>query len=219
VTPHLKNRLMLMATILMLAAAAFIMARNEELIFRDKGELTVTRDASDPDTLVFVWRDQIEAPMARRFEEAWREWNGVGNRVIIDLHSPGGVIAEGADVIRVIERMKRTHIVDTRIRARRACYSMCVPIYLQGEERYAAANARFMFHEPSAYDFYTGERVKQPKFERDMVTRKYFDLFFVNSPIDPVWRDRLKQEWKGRDLFYSARQLVDQDSNIVTVLE
>ncbi len=218
-TPQLKNRLMLVATLAMLGAAAFIMARNEELIFRDKGELTVTRDASDPDTLVFVWRDKVEAPMARRFEESWREWKGQGRRVIIDLHSPGGDIAEGAEVIRVIERMKRTHIVDTRVRSRRACYSMCVPIFLHGEERYAAANARFMFHEPSAYDFYTGEKVEQPKFERDMLTKRYFNIYFVNSPIDPAWRDRLEREWKGRDLFYTARQLMDQNSNIVTVLE
>ncbi|GJL93220.1 ATP-dependent Clp protease proteolytic subunit [Hyphococcus sp.] len=218
-TPQLKNRLMLVATLAMLGAAAFIMARNEELIFRDKGELTVTRDANDPDTLVFIWRDKVEAPMARRFEEAWREWGNKGNRVIIDLHSPGGDIAEGAEVIRVIERMKRTHIVDTRVRSRRACYSMCVPIYLHGEERYAAANARFMFHEPSAYDFYTGERVKQPKFERDMLTKRYFNIYFVNSPITPAWRDQLAQDWKGRDLFFTARQLVEQNSNIVTVLE
>ena len=157
--------------------------------------------------------------MARRFEEAWREWRNEGSRVIIDLHSPGGVIAEGADVIRVIDQMKRTHIVDTRIRNRRACYSMCVPIYLQGETRYAAANARFMFHEPTAYDVYTGEEVRQPQSERDRVSRRFFERYFVNSPIDPAWLEKLAREWKGRDVFYSARQLTDQNSNIVTVLE
>lgn len=218
-TPQQKNRLTLFATLVMFAATAFLLARNEELIFRDKGELTVTRDSSDPQTLVFVWRDKVEAPMARRFEEAWREWRNEGSRVIIDLHSPGGVIAEGADVIRVIDQMKRTHIVDTRIRNRRACYSMCVPIYLQGETRYAAANARFMFHEPTAYDVYTGEEVRQPQFERDRVSRRFFERYFVNSPIDPAWLEKLAREWKGRDVFYSARQLTDQNSNIVTVLE
>ena len=33
------------------------------------------------------------------------------------------------------------------------------------------------------------------------------------------WRDKLEAEWKGKDLFFTARELVDQGSNIVTVLE
>ncbi len=215
----LKNRITLFATVAMLATCVLLIARNEELFFQDKGELTVKRDPVDADTLVFIWRNEVEAPMARRFEEAWREWNGEGKRIVIELHSPGGAIAEGEQVIRIIDRMKRTHIVDTRVRSRRACFSMCVPIYLQGETRYAAATARFMFHEPSAFDFYTGERVDEPKFERELTTRRYFERYFVNSPMDPAWRDRLEQEWKGRDLFYTAKELVEQQANIVTVLE
>ncbi|WP_375203963.1 hypothetical protein [Hyphococcus sp.] len=214
-----QNQLMPLATLILLALTVLLIARNNDLIFQDKGELSVARDRGDPETIVFTWRNEVEAPMARRFEEAWREWKNEGDRVVIDLHSPGGAIAEGQEVIRIIERMKRTHIVDTRVRSRRACYSMCVPIFLQGEERFAASNATFMFHEPTAYDFYTGEKVDQPKFERDMMSRRFFDIYFVNSPMDPVWRDRLSREWKGKDLFYSAQELTDQNSNIVTVLE
>jgi hypothetical protein len=210
---------MLLATLAMLAATAFLIARNEELIFRDKGELTVERDRNDPETLVFTWRNEVEAPMARRFEEAYREWRGEGSRILIDLHSPGGALYEGEQVIRVIDRMRETHIVDTRVGNRRACFSMCVPIFLQGEARTAASNARFMFHEPTAYDFYTGERVNEPEFERERTSRRFFDRYFVNSPMDAVWRDTLAVEWKGRDLFYTARELVDQESNIVTELE
>jgi hypothetical protein len=210
---------MLLATLAMLAATAFLIARNEELIFRDKGELTVERDRNDPETLVFTWRNEVEAPMARRFEEAYREWRGEGSRILIDLHSPGGALYEGEQVIRVIDRMRETHIVDTRVGNRRACFSMCVPIFLQGEARTAASNARFMFHEPTAYDFYTGEKVNEPAFERERTSRRFFDRYFVNSPMDAVWRDTLAVEWKGRDLFYTARELVDQESNIVTELE
>lgn len=203
----------------MFALTAFLIARNDELIFRDKGEVSVARDRDDPETLVFTWRSEVEAPMARRFEEAYEQWKGEGRRIVIDLHSPGGALMEGEQVIRVIERMRRTHIIDTRVRERRACYSMCVPIYLQGDKRYAAANARFMFHEPTAYDFYTGEKVNQPQFERDLASRRFFERYFVNSPMDPVWRDKLAVDWKGRDLFFTARELVDQNSNIVTDLE
>lgn len=210
---------MLLATLAMLAATAFLIARNEELIFRDKGELIVERDPRNPDTIVFLWRNQVEAPMARRFEEAYGEWRGQGSRILIDLHSPGGALYEGEQVIRVIDRMKETHIVDTRVGDRRACFSMCVPIFLQGDQRTAAPNARFMFHEPTAYDVYTGERVNEPAFERERTSRRFFERYFVNSPMDAAWRDKLAVEWKGRDVFYTARELAEQNSNIVTELE
>ena len=76
-----------------------------------------------------------------------------------------------------------------------------------------------MFHEPTTFDFYTGERVDQPEFERERTTRRFFERYFVNSPIDAAWRDKLAVEWKGKDVFYTARELVEQESNIVTTLE
>lgn len=214
-----KNQLMLAATLLMLAATVFLIARNEQFIFRDEGRLEVRRDESDPDAIVFYWRSQVEVPMARRYEEAFDEWRGEGDRIILDLHSPGGAIAEGEQVIRIIERMKRTHVVDTRVRRGYKCYSMCVPIFLMGEQRFAGENALFMFHEPTLRDFYTEEEVKQPAFERARATRRFVERYFVNSPINPAWLETLLAEWKGRDVFKSARELVDEESGIVTALE
>lgn len=210
---------MLGATIVLLAITALMITRNEQFIFQNEGRLVVERDRDDPDAVVFIWRSGVDVPMARRFEEAYDEWRDQSNRIIIDLNSPGGAIREGEAVINVIERMKRTHIIDTRVRNRRACYSMCVPIFLQGEVRTAAPNATFMFHEPTAYDYFTGEKVNQPEFERDRASQRFFNRYFVNSPMAPIWRDQLAAEWKGRDVFRSAQQLVDEDANIVTVLE
>ena len=214
-----QNQLMPLATLILLALTVLLIARNNDLIFQDKGELSVARDRGDPETIVFTWRNEVEAPMVRRFEEAWREWKNEGDRVVIDLHSPGGAIAEGQEVIRIIERMKRTHIVDTRVRRGYKCYSMCVPIFLEGERRIAGENATFMFHEPTARDFYTGEEVRRPAFERALTTRRFVDRYFVNSPTDPAWLEQLLAEWKGRDVFKSARELVDEGSGIVTELE
>jgi len=216
---HKKNRLMLAATLLMLAATAFLIARNEQFIFRDEGRLEVRRDASDSDAIVFYWRSQVEVPMARRYEEAFDQWRGEGDRIILDLHSPGGAIAEGEQVIRIIERMKRTHVVDTRVRRGYKCYSMCVPIFLMGEERTAGENALFMFHEPTVRDFYTEEEVRQPAFERERTTQHFVDRYFVNSPINPAWLERLHAEWQGRDVFKTAKELAEEESGIVTGLE
>lgn len=210
---------MLAATMLMLAATAFLIARNEQFIFRDEGRLEVKRDPSDLGTVVFYWRSPVEVPMARRYAEAFDKWRYEADRIILDLHSPGGAIAEGEQVIRIIERMKKTHIVDTRVRRGYKCYSMCVPIFLKGERRFAGENAIFMFHEPTARDFYTGEEVRQPAFEQALTTRRFVDRYFVNSNADPAWLERLLAEWKGRDVFKSARELVDEGSGIVTELE
>ncbi len=210
---------MLIVTIALLAMTALMIARNEELVFRDEGRLVAEVDPSDPNTVIFYWRNDVETPMARRFAEGFTEWKDKAVRIVIDLHSPGGAIREGEAVIREIERMKRTHIVDTRVRARCACYSMCVPIFLQGGKRSAAPSARFMFHQPTSYEYFTGERIEEPEWEREMAAQKFFRRYFVDSPITPAWRDQLALEWRGKDVFRSAQELVDERSNIVTDLE
>jgi Clp protease len=210
---------MLTVTLVMFALTVILITRNEQFIFRNEGRLVVKPDPSDVDAVIFYWRSEVETPMARRFEEAFDEWKDKTSRIVIDLNSPGGAIREGEAVIREIDYMKRTHIVDTRVRNRRACYSMCVPIFLQGEERTAAATARFMFHEPTAYDYFTGEKVDEPAFEKNLTSRRFFERYFVNSPMDPVWREKLSREWRGKDVYRSGRELVDEESNIVTALE
>ena len=190
--------------------------RSEERIFQDKGLLKVRQEG---EAVVLEWRSQVDVPMARRFEEAFDEWKYETNHFIIDLNSPGGAIAEGENVIRQIDAMRRTHRIDTRVRAGRACYSMCVPIFLQGEERIAAANARFMFHEPTARDYFTDEEVAQPEFEKRYTTARFVDRYFVNSPMNQTWLDDLLAQWRGRDIFKTARELDEEDAGIVTQLE
>ncbi|WDI30627.1 ATP-dependent Clp protease proteolytic subunit [Hyphococcus flavus] len=214
-----KNKFMLAATLLMLAATVFLITRNEQFIFRDEGRLEARLDPNEQDTVVFYWRSEVEVPMARRYEEAFAEWGDRAGRIILDLHSPGGAIAEGEQVIRIIERMKHTHIVDTRVRRGYKCYSMCVPIFLMGEQRMAGENAIFMFHEPTVRDFHTDEEVRRPELEKNLTTRRFVDRYFANSPINPSWLEGLLAEWKGRDVFRSARDLVEEESGIVTELE
>ena len=71
--------------------------------------------------------------------EAFEKARNEVRSVIMDLSSPGGSLYEGREVIRVIDRMKRTHKVATHVGRKQICLSMCVPIFLQGQERVAAA--------------------------------------------------------------------------------
>lgn len=95
--------------------------------------------------------------------------------------------------------------------------SMCVPIFLQGRQRTAASDARFMFHEPKRF-YDDGSEAKGFSFERKALTQRFFDRYFVNSPMDANWRIRLEKDWIGRDVYKSGRQLFDERSGIVTNL-
>ncbi|MEO0880085.1 MAG: ATP-dependent Clp protease proteolytic subunit, partial [Pseudomonadota bacterium] len=143
---------------------------------------------------------------------------GEADTVIIDLHSPGGSVSEGRAVIEAIERIRRTHTVETRVGPISFCASMCVPIYLQGSVRRAAPSARFMFHEPSSRDAITGERVDTPEFEQRWASRQFVARYFEDSEMDPAWREKLVTEWRGRDIWKTGRELVDERANVVQIL-
>ena len=173
---------------------------------------------SEGDAIVIAWRDEVRHPMALRLQETYEENSGKAERFIIELNSPGGSVSEGHQVIDVITRMKKTHIIETRVLSNRICASMCVPLYLQGEKRTAASAARFMFHEPTSVDSVTGEEVKQPAFVKRYETRQFVDKYFKESEMSPEWLATLEKEWQGKDIWKTARQLVDERANIVQEL-
>ena len=67
-------------------------------------------------------------------------------RVILDLDSAGGEMDEGKKVIALIQKERERRHVDTLVWYGHLCASMCIPIYLQGEKRHAAALSVWMFH-------------------------------------------------------------------------
>lgn len=207
------------AFIAMVAFAGYMAWQLQQSIYENKGRLAAKLDPSARDTVVLSWNSDIDVPMERRFSEAFDEWRVKVRRFVIDLHSPGGSLAEGRKVIKLINRMKRTHRVDTRVSAHHSCLSMCVPIYLQGQTRYAAANSKWMFHEPRSYDFVTGEEVSGPKNEQDGLSKRFFERYFTNSEMNAAWRRKLEQEWRGQDVWRSGSQLVDENSNIIHQLQ
>ncbi len=211
----MNPRLNQIALVIMVAIAGYMAWQLQQSIYENKGRLKAELDPYSRDTVVFSWNSDVDVPMERRFIEAFDEWRGKASRIIIDLHSPGGSLMEGRKVIAFIDRMKRTHRVDTRVGDYHSCLSMCVPIYLQGQTRYAAANSKWMFHEPRSYDFATGEEIKVPKGESDGLSRRFFERYFTNSEMDPAWRRQLEKEWRGQDVWRTGRQLVEENSNII----
>lgn len=215
-TPQQRSRRMFAATLAIFALVAFIAVDGDRRAFQGLDAVTVRREGAD--TLVFIWRGAVRAPMAQRFADAFAERGGEARRIVIELSSPGGSLAEGRAVIETVERMKRTHAVDTRVAPYDICLSMCVPIFLQGERRIAAPTSRFMFHEPVAYDAVTEARIERPAFERRMDSERFYRRYLEASDMNPEWGARLKAEWEGRDIWKTGRELVEEGSNIVTEL-
>ncbi len=215
-SPETGNRAGFALTLALFAALGVFAWRSGRAVYEQGPALAV---APEGDAVVFRWSDAIEAPMAFRFSEAFEASKDKADRIVIELASPGGALTEGRAVIDEIERMKKTHRIDTRVAAGEICASMCVPIFLAGQTRNASPDAQFMFHEPTSVDFYTGEKAEKPAFEQRMDAERFFERYFTRSPMDPVWREKLREAWKGRDIWKTGADLVAEGSNVVTPQE
>ena len=171
------------------------MQRNDEKYLADEGRLAV-REVPAQDAVILSWPHAVAAPMARRFEEAYDKNKDDVSTFVIEFDSPGGTTAEGRRVVALMERIAGTHALVTRV----------------------GAGARFMFHEPASYDSFTGERSKEPGFERRFVADRFFDRYFENSPMDPAWRAQLERDWVGQDVWKSGEDLWHEQSGVLTGL-
>lgn len=208
------NRLILLA---LYGLAAVMAWQLHQRLYQDTGQLAVEHDRA-AGTIVLTWQGAIERPMAKLMRDAFEARKGDASRIVIALDSPGGSLAEGRQVIEVIDLMKRTHRVDARVGASRRCLSMCVPIFLQGESRLAAASSRWMFHQPRFVDAFTGEDVKKPQFEKRHAARSFFERYLRSSEVDRAWLDRIEEAARNGEVWRTGRQLFEERSNIVNEL-
>lgn len=214
-TPERRNRRMFLATLAIFAMVGWLAMSGDRHAFDLSPEAQVRHDG---EALVFAWRSEVKAPMARRLAEAFDARRGEAGRIILELNSPGGDIAEGRAVIELVEAMKQDHVVDTRVVDGDFCLSMCVPIFLEGEKRIAGRYSHFMFHEPSVYDAATKEEIRRPAFEQRLDAEKYFERYFASTEMNREWGEKLKAQWAGKDIWKTGRELVEEGSNIVTEL-
>ena len=187
-----------------------------EMVFSARGTLTVQEQ---PDRVVLSWRGGIQAPLAAKLEEAYRAHARDTRAFVIALHSPGGSLDEGREAIRLIRRMQQTHAVDTVIRDRHACASMCVAVYLAGTRRTAAPKARFMFHEVSFRDSHSDKIERVPKEAIGRATDQFFERYLKPAGLDQRWLADMREAIRGKDVWRTAEELVAQRAGVVHRLE
>lgn len=187
---------------------------------QDSGSsLTVYQDPLYPNAIIFSWSGPIDPPFESELRQGFNEWGDRIERVRIHLDSPGGSVDEGEKVVSYINKMKHTHSVWTYVGPEADCLSMCVPIFLQGDMRVAAADSIWLFHDVSAVDPYTNAEIVLYAHERNQANFNFINRYIDRSDINPKWRERLKQNLKLGDVWKTGQELKDERSNIVTVLE
>lgn len=187
-----------------------------EMLFSGRGKLEVIEE---PGLVVLRWRGGVEAPMLARLDEAFRKHGADQPRFVLSLHSPGGKLDHGRDVIRLIQRVRLTHAVDTIVEGRNGCASMCVPIYLAGRQRTASPRARFMFHEVSFRDAESEKISSVPSQAIARATDQMLDRYFRPAGVSEAWLADLRGKMKGRDVWRTAEELLTERSGIVHRIE
>jgi ATP-dependent protease ClpP protease subunit len=184
-------------------------------IFAGVGTLDA-RVVAEEDTLLLNWHGTVDAPMAERIADAFAKNKSRASKVVLSLSSPGGALDHGAKVVRLLRDIRRTHTLETVIEGRRICASMCVPVYLQGEQRLASPNARFMFHEVSFRESLSDEALPVPAAATQRATDSVFRRYFDTAGVPERWIRAVRQDMTGgRDVWKSARELMTEKAGIV----
>jgi hypothetical protein len=122
------------------------------------------------DLVVIEYDGPIVFPMAENLREIWTEIKKTSrfHKVALRLNSPGGTDLHGLEVINVLREMRGQVQLMTLVNEHDLCASMCVPIYLQGDVRYAGPATSWMFH---------GAAKALSNIPSLPATLRYFDLF------------------------------------------
>jgi ATP-dependent protease ClpP protease subunit len=214
-------------TILGVCCAALLIAESELAPSPTVGmatqKLAVREEA---DRVVLAWSGPIAKPMRDDIAAALDKFKADPRRLVLTLNSPGGSLGQGHEVMTAIREAARKRPIDTRVENGAACASMCVPIYLLGAERTADPGAHFMFHEasldPSAAPEGGPNALAIATLSRKAIETFATDLLYENDiggqRVNARWLQEMRTKIVGREIWVSARQLVDESSGVVDAL-
>jgi len=199
---------MLAASVALLAAAAVLPAGSAgatgKLGFKARASV------SQQGTLFIRYDGRITRKTAGHLRRIFRKYGPSSYRVILILNSGGGSVVGGERAIHVLQMIKRTHRLSTAVMPGRRCGSMCVPIFLQGQQRYAARTSIFLLHEVTGR-LRNGRKVTKPG-----ETMRLFRRYYLPAGVSVKWLNAILPKLKNSNYWFSGRDLLENKTGVIT---
>jgi hypothetical protein len=160
-------------------------------------------------TLYIDWSGPIVAGMAGDLRAALGRYGTVSQRVVLFLDSAGGQVEEGDRVIEVLNEIKLQRQLITVVPHGKLCASMCIPIFLQGEDRLAARASLWIFHEAA-------QRQANGQPRTDMAEAwRLFRKYYAPAGVSMHWLRRIAPMIKEADLWQTGGDLISAKTGII----
>src|SRR5262249_12313958 len=131
------------------------------------------------------------------------------NRVVLFLDSAGGRVDDGDRLIEVLNEIKLRHQLITVVPHGKLCASMCIPIFLQGEDRLAAPASIWLFHEAA-------QRQANGILRTDTAeTWRLFRKYYAPAGVPTRWLKSIAPMIEETDLWQTGGDLISAKSGII----
>ncbi len=193
------------------ADSSFSAVHAKSLYAKTNSGKRVGRARIDKDGDLYIdWKGPITTGMARYLRNSFRVFGDQARRVYLRMDSPGGRVGEGESVIQVLRRIRLTHRLTTVVSNGGKCLSMCVPIFLQGKHRAAAASSIWMFHD-------VARNAQSGKVEIDREeTVRLFRRYYLSVGVPANWLKKVLIETNKADLWQTGQDLITDKTGIIT---
>jgi hypothetical protein len=160
-------------------------------------------------TLYIDLSGPIVADAADDVRAALGKYGATLNRVVLFLDSAGGRVDDGDRLIEVLNEIKLRHQLITVVPHGKLCASMCIPIFLQGEDRLAARASIWLFHEAA-------QRQANGELRPDTAqTWRLFRKYYVPAGVPTRWLKSIAPMIEEADLWQTGGDLISAKSGII----
>jgi ATP-dependent protease ClpP protease subunit len=174
-------------------------------------DLLTHNDENKQDKVVLKIKGPIAYPLAMEVRDAFKKYKDRPT-FIFDLDSNGGSTKEGEKIIAMMRKMRSEgKTILTVVDNGQNCGSMCVPVYLQGERRYAGEVSAWFFH---------GVTRSFSNVPIEARTRALLNIF-IDAGVSEKWLDKM---WERKafstpgEYWMSGTELHKEKSGIITHL-
>jgi ATP-dependent protease ClpP protease subunit len=131
------------------------------------------------------------------------------NRVVLFLDSAGGRVDDGDRLIEALNEIKLRYRLITVVSHGKLCASMCIPIFLQGEDRLAARASIWLFHEAA-------QRQANGELRTDTAeTWRLFRKYYAPAGVPTRWLKSIAPMIEEADLWQTGGDLISAKSGII----